>query len=92
MKKTLIILLVTIGLMLIPFIATQFSDEVDWSISDFIIGGVLIFGFGILLQFLFSKLKGSKYRIPIIIGIMLIFLLIWVELAVGIFGTPLAGN
>lgn len=85
MKKIFIILCATIGLLLIPYITSQFNDEVNWSVVDFIIGGLMLFGLGMLLQFLMSKLNGKKYRVFVIIGVVVIFLLIWVELAVGIF-------
>jgi sulfite exporter TauE/SafE len=71
--------------MLIPFIAMQFSDEVNWSGFDFIIGGILLFLFGLLISFVSEKLKNSKFRLPIIIAIVLVLFLIWAELAVEIF-------
>jgi uncharacterized integral membrane protein len=36
--------------------------------------------------------KNTNYRILIIGMILLVFILVWVELAVGIFDTPFAGN
>jgi len=92
MKKTFLTLLGSYGLMLIPYIGSQFSDGEGWSLSDLIIGGIMLFGLGMLLQWLMVKLKGSKWRVPVMIAVVLIFLLIWAELAVGIFGTPLAGS
>jgi lipid-A-disaccharide synthase-like uncharacterized protein len=89
MKKTFLTLY---GLMLIPYIGSQFSEEMDWKLSDVLIGGTLLFGLGMLIQFLMTKLNNSKWRIPVILGVIAIFILIWLELAVGIFGTPLAGN
>ena len=37
-------------ILLIPLLAMQFTDEVDWQIGDFLIGGLLIFGFGLLIH------------------------------------------
>ena len=85
MKKTFLTLLGSYGLMLIPYIASQFSEGEGWDLFDLFIGGLLLFGFGMLIQFLMIKLKDKKYRIIVIIAVVLIFLLIWIELAVGIF-------
>jgi len=86
------ILLGTIILLLIPFIAMQFTTEVNWSVLDFVVAGVLLVGTGLGIDFVLRKLKTSKYRVAIIIAIIIAFLLFWAELAVGIFGSPIAGN
>ena len=85
MKKTFLTLFSSYGLMLLPYIGSQFSDELDWSIGDVLIGGTLLFALGMLVQFLTNKLKGSPWHIPVIIAVVVIFVLVWIELAVGIF-------
>jgi hypothetical protein len=70
--------------MLVPYIASQFSDDIDWNLGDVLIGGTLLFGLGMLIQFLMVKFKDSNWRIPVILGVIAIFILIWIELAVGI--------
>ena len=70
--------------MLIPYISSQFSEEINWTFMDFFIGGLALFGLGMLIQFLMTKLKDNHWRIPVIIAVVLIFILIWLELAVGI--------
>ena len=82
----------TLLLLLIPLIAMQFTNEVHWGALDFLIGGVLLFGFFFLLSFTYSRLNESKYRWSILIVIVLIFILIWAELAVGVFGTSFGGS
>lgn len=79
-------------LLLLPLIAMQFTNEVNWSLFDFIVAGVLLFGTGSLIEFSLRKIKTKKQRIWVIAGILLVLFLVWVELAVGIFGTPFAGN
>lgn len=94
MKKRafIIILSIVIGLLLIPFIAMQFTTEVDWGTMDFIIMGFLLFGTASLIEFVLRKVSNIQYRI-LISGLILIALfLIWAELAVGIFGSPFAGS
>jgi hypothetical protein len=91
--KRLIIILSTVAiLLLIPFLAMQFTNEVDWKILDFTIMGILLFSTGLLCELVMRKVKSIKHRIIICVGILLMFMLIWAEIAVGIFGTPFAGS
>ena len=68
------------------------SDEVNWSVFDFLIMGLLILSFSFGVKQVINKIKIVKYRVLLIGVIFLLFLLIWAELAVGIFGTRFAGN
>lgn len=70
----------------------QFTNEVNWTFFDFIVAGVLIGGTGFLCELVIHKVQKKKDRIAICAGLVLVLILIWVELAVGIFGTPLAGS
>lgn len=79
-------------LLLVPFIAMQFTDEVAWSSSDFVIMGGLLLGTGLLIELVIRKVKKTGYRIAICGAVLATFVLIWLELAVGIFGTPFAGS
>ena len=79
-------------LLSIPFISMQFTSEVDWKIQDFIIMGILLFGTGLMFELVMRKVKTIKNRILICFTILIIFLLVWTELAVGILGTPFAGS
>lgn len=91
-KRFNIILIAITILWLIPLIAMQFTHKVNWSVFDFVIAGILLFGAGLLCELALRKIKPFKYRIVILAGILLILFIIWVELAVGIFGTPFAGG
>jgi hypothetical protein len=79
-------------LLLIPLIAMQLTDEVNWSFFDFIIMGALLTITGLLIGIILKKVNNSKNRLILIVTIVMIFFLIWAELAVGLFGTPFAGN
>ena len=91
-KGLKIILSVVAMLLLIPLIAMQFTDEVNWTLFDFVIAAVLLFSTGLAIDFVLRKVKNAKYRIALSLSILLMLLLIWAELAVGIFGTPFAGS
>ncbi len=89
----LLIILTVIGiLLLIPLVAMQFTTEVNWSVTDFITMGILLLGTGLTIELVLRKVKSVRNRLILCGVILLIFFLIWAELAVGIFGTPWAGN
>ena len=91
-KRVTGIVLTTALLLSVPFIAMQFTDEVKWSPLDFIVMGILLLGTGLMCEFILRRVKKTGYRIALIGAILIMFLLIWAELAVGIFGTPFAGS
>ena len=86
------ILLAAAFVLLIPLIAMQFTSEVDWKPFDFMIVGVLLFSTGLLCEFVMRKIKNKDYQIGVLAVIVVALFLAWAELAVGIFGTPLAGS
>jgi hypothetical protein len=91
-RRLLGILAIIAGLLLIPFIAMQLSDEVQWGIFDFMVMGFLLLSVGLFCEFVLRKVKTIQTRIIICGAVLLAFLLVWAELAVGVFGTPFAGH
>jgi hypothetical protein len=92
-NKRLIYFLITIFILLmIPLVSMQFTPEVNWSPMDFLVMGALLLGTVISLEVIFRNVSKPDVRIALVALILVIFLLIWAELAVGIFGTPLAGS
>lgn len=91
-KRLTYIVLTVAVILLIPFIGTLVTDEVNWGPFDFIVAGVLLLGTGLLCELVLRKVQKSDNRIAIIIAILIALFLIWAELAVGIFGTPFAGS
>lgn len=91
-KRLIGIVLTVVLILLIPLIAMQFTSEVDWSPFDFLVMGVLLLGTGLACELVLRKVKKTAYRVAIVAGILVALLLIWAELAVGIFGTPFAGS
>jgi hypothetical protein len=70
----------------------QFTNEVNWSVMDIVMAGILLFGTSLVIEFVLRKVKSNKHRILISGIILLLLFLLWAELAVGIFGSPIAGN
>lgn len=91
-QRYIIVLSIVSLLLFIPFLAMQMTTEVSWSLFDFIIMGLLLLGTGFMCEFLLRKVTTVKYRILLCLSILAAFLLIWVELAVGVFGSPFAGS
>lgn len=91
-KRFIGIVLTIVLILLIPLIAMQFTNEVNWSVFDFVVAGILLLVTGLLFEFVLRKVKKIKYRIAMCLAILIIFLLIWAELAVGLFDSPLSGS
>lgn len=91
-KRLVGILLAVAFLLLIPLVAMQFTNDVDWSPLDFLIAGVLLLGTGLLCELVMRKVKKLEYRIALCAALLVALFLVWAELAVGIFGTPFAGS
>ena len=77
-------LLFTISLLLIPLIAMQLTDEINWTVGDFFVAGSLIF-FAAISYINFSKHFNNKiHRLLIGTFLLVTFVSIWIEIAVGI--------
>ncbi len=78
--------------LLTPFVAMLFSSEVNWGPADFLVAGILLSATGLVCELFLRKVKSLKYRILFCGLALTVCLLVWAELAVGIFGSPLAGS
>ncbi len=78
-------------LLLILFVLNNSIEGFNWKLRDFIIMGVLFFSCLSLIDFFKIKFRGKSKKLAIII-IAMVFILLWIELAVGIFGSQFAGN
>lgn len=86
------IITIVLILLLVPLIGMQFSEEVNWSLFDFIAAGILLLGTGLAVELVLQKVKSRKNRILILGLIIILLLLLWAELAVGVFGSPIEGS
>ena len=91
-KRLVLTFGVIVVLLLVPLIAMQFTEEVRWDASDFVVATVLLSAAGIALEWVRSRVVHRTRRVAIVIAIVVVLLLLWAELAVGIFGTPFAGS
>lgn len=75
---------VTLVLLCIPALAMMLTDEVQWQVGDFVVMASLIFVSG-SIAIKATELLGKNYKWLISSFTFTLFLIIWAELAVGIF-------
>lgn len=91
-KRLIMLLCGATAILCIPLIAMNFSNEVNWTILDFVVMGGLLFGTGLVLELVQRKVKNQKSRILLGAAVIIMLFLVWTELSVGIFGSPFAGS
>lgn len=91
-KRLTYILSAVLLLLSLPLIAMQFTNEVNWTASDFIIAGILLGGTGLIIEAILRSVRLPNRRLALVLLVLLVLATIWAELAVGVFGTPFAGS
>ena len=81
-----------LALLFIPLILMHYTTEVKWSNYDFFIMGLILFYSGLIVNYIIDKIKNLHKRLIIISIVIFLFFLLWAELGVGIFNSPLSGN
>ena len=72
-------------LMAIPAVAMRFTDEVNWTTTDFVFIVVLLGGAGLVLELVARLTRAPAIRFGAAFVVAIIVGLIWAEGAVGIF-------
>ena len=75
------------ALLLMPLIAMQFTDEVDWDLADFVVAGALVAGAGAGYELAVRRTRNRAYRAAVGVALAAAFILVWANLAVGIIGS-----
>jgi len=76
-----------VALLLLPFVAMRAgADGVDWSLGDFIVFGVMLGAVGGAFELAVRASGNWAYRGGAGLGLLAAFLVVWVNLAVGIVG------
>jgi hypothetical protein len=70
-------------ILLLPLVAMQITNEVDWGFGDFVVMGALLGGSGLVLELATQRSTSLAYRFGAACAVAASFLLIWVNLAVG---------
>jgi hypothetical protein len=74
-------------LLLLPLIAMQFTDEVNWTPMDFVFAAGLLAAAGIALELGARASRDRAFRIGIGAAVAAAFLLVWSTGAVGLIGS-----
>lgn len=74
------------SLLLVPAIAMQFTSEVNWTASDFLVMAVLLGSVALGIQFLTGRSGSLAYRLGSVLAMISAFLIVWADLAVGMIG------
>ena len=77
----------TVALLVIPFVGMRISNDWNWSLFDFIVMGALIFGAGLAYVLITRKGGTMAYRFAVGMALAAAFLLVWINLAVGVIGS-----
>lgn len=91
-KDVASVFVVTAAILMVPLVAMPFTGEVKWTLFDFAAMGTLLAGTGFLVVLASRKIKNNNHRAAVIVALLAALLLIWAELAVGLFGTPSSGQ
>jgi hypothetical protein len=75
------------GLLITPAVAMRFTDEVQWTTSDFIFAGVILIGAGAIAELAVRASGDWSYRIGAGLAVLASVLLVWINGAVGIIGS-----
>jgi hypothetical protein len=79
--------LVTALILLLFWSAMRITGEMNWSLFDFAFAGAFIFGTGLTYQLITRKAGTVAYRFAVGLALAAAFILIWVNLAVGLIGS-----
>jgi hypothetical protein len=76
-----------LGLLLLPLLAMQFSDEVQWSGADFAFAAALLAAACGAVEWGARRSAGACYRAAVALAALAGLVLLWINLAVGIVGS-----
>ncbi|HYC99165.1 hypothetical protein [Brevundimonas sp.] len=69
--------------LLTPAVAMRFTNQVNWTASDFVFAGVLLIGGGLAIELVAWRVGNPVVRIGFALFIVAVVALLWAEAAVG---------
>ena len=75
------------ALLLLPLLAMQVTDEVNWDLADFAFAGALVIGVGVTYELAARMTRGRAYRAAVGIALAAAFILVFANAAVGVIGS-----
>ena len=74
-------------LLLLPLVAMQFTDDVQWTLGDFVTFGTMLFAACGTCELAARRTVNTAYRGAVGLAVAGAFFLVWINLAVGIIGS-----
>ena len=91
-KRLVIMLAALILILLVPAISMQFTNEVDWTTADFVSAAIGLLILIACIEIVLRFVRKRFHRWVILTLVFILFLLLWMEAAVGIFDSPITGS
>ena len=73
------------ALLALPALAMLITDQVNWTLGDFVVFGVMLALLVAGIEFLSASRLRVRSKLIGVVMVLAVFALIWIELAVGIF-------
>jgi hypothetical protein len=73
-------------ILLLPLVAMLFTNEVNWTVSDFLFAGLMIGVTGLILELTVRSSRNPAYRGGVAFAVAASFLIVWANGAVGMVG------
>jgi hypothetical protein len=77
---------ITALVLLAPAIAMQFSNDVNWTVTDFVFAGALLVGSGLIYE-LAARVGNLAYQAGVVVALGAVILTMWTTGAVGVIGS-----
>ena len=84
--RRLLLAVIASSLLLLPWVAMQLTEEVVWGAGDFVVFGVMLAAVAVAFEIAASRRRDGRGRAAFGVAILTAFLLVWVNLGVGIVG------
>jgi asparagine N-glycosylation enzyme membrane subunit Stt3 len=91
-KKIMMYTGIILALLALPLIGMQFSNAIDWKAGDFVMAAVLLVLATLVIETTNRIIPNKTLRRVLMAVGILVIVLIWLELAVGVFNSPIAGS
>lgn len=78
---------VVLGLLITPALAMRFTDEIQWTTSDFLFAGIVLIGAGVTAELSVRASRAWSYRLGAGLAVLASLLLLWLNGAVGVIGS-----
>ena len=75
--RLICILLAVPALLLIPYIAMRFTNEVNWTMGDFIVMGAMLLVTGLAIEVALRLFETTWSRIAAVAAVLFGFVMVW---------------